>query len=546
MRFSDPVTGKEFIGREKILRHLEKRASDLHHGYRHNIAMLGPALIGKTSLLLHFLEGFHAPRTLTFYFECRSGEPFDHFLNRFLNTFLYQLLRQIQGAAPRESGLLTERAKALIPKTVQEIETLRQGHRLSSTERFKRLLELSSLFHREFRSTLLLVLDEFDKLLELDVSEPFAHLGRQIMVQRQTMYLLASSQVALADRILKQKLNLLFGHFETILLGPLEAESSRRLLVLRWGLQELAPEFLEYLLLLAGNHPFYLNVLGEELQKVKSLVSQEDFFHRLERQLLNAQGTLAQYFNSLTERLARHDRSGSLLFLLKTIAEGRYTAGALRCALKKHGGRGLPQKLERLVALELLQQNGSFFFLKDPLFAFWLASCFPRSAETFPSSLEDISRSFHREMKERFHRFLVSCGQEPIYKIQRLFESFQGEMVEVDRRKHRLPSFQKVVRMVGEGKGIYLEAQSEGGLWISAIHPQPLQEEEVRAFLDHCKRSSGKVQKKILIPLKGMDQNARLLAKESRLWTWELPQLNFLFWVHGQDLILEAGSVKDG
>ena len=546
MRFSDPVTGKAFIGREEILQLLKKRASGLPHGYRHNIALLGPTLIGKSSLLLRFLETFHEQKTLSLYFECRSGEAFEPFINRFLNTFLYQFLKQIQGAAPKESPLLEERAKALTPKTVQEIGALRQANHLTHTERFNRLLELLRLFHQEFRTSLVLVLDEFDKLLELDVAEPFTHLGKQIMVQRQTMVVVASSHVGLAEKILKQKLNLLFGHFETVSLGPFDAESARLLLRSRWDLRELTPEFQEYLLLLTGGHPFYLNVLGEELQKAKGLASQEEFFHCFERQLLNAHGILAQYFNSLTERLSHQDRSGSLLTLLKIIAEGRYTAGALRGVLRDKGlVRGLKPKLERLVALEFLGENGSFFFLKDSLFAFWLSSCFTKQSESFSRSTEELLRSFRQEMKERFRRFLVSRGQEPTEKIQQLFEAFRGEMVEMDRKKHRLPPFQKVLRVVGGGEGVTLEARSEGGLWVLAIHAKPLHEEEVRVFLDRCKRSGTKIQKKILIPLKGMDQNARLLAKEARLWTWELPQLNFLFWVHGQESILEE-VVKDG
>jgi hypothetical protein len=295
-----------------LLEHLRKRAFAFSHGYRHNIALLGPVLIGKSSLLLHFLETFHEPKTVAVYFELRSGEAFEDFLNRFLNTFLYQFLKQTQGASPKEIPVLMERARALIPKTVQEIEMLRHKSRLTRTERFERLLELPVLFHQEFRSYLILVLDEFDKLLELDVAEPFLHLGKQIMVQRQTMYLVASSQVALAERILKQKLALLFGQFETLVLEPFDAENSMKLLESCWGLQELPSEFREYLLIVTGGRPFYLNVLGEELQKAKSLACPEDFFCCLERQLLNAQGTLAQYFSTLTAQLSGQDRSGGL------------------------------------------------------------------------------------------------------------------------------------------------------------------------------------------------------------------------------------------
>ena len=540
MRFADPVTGHEFIGREKVLQHLKKRASSLHHGYRHNVAMLGPPLIGKSSLILQFLENFHESKTLSLYIEIRSGESFDTFLQRFLNSFLYQFLKQVQGAAPKEVPLLTERARALIPKTVQEIEFLRQAKGLTPTERFKRLLELSLVFNREFKSYLVWALDEFDKLLEFDLSEPFVHLGKQIMVQRQTMYLVASSQVSLAEKILKQKLALLFGQFETIFLEPFDTESSRKLLESRWGLKDLPSEFTEYLLLLTGNRPFYLNVLGEELRKAHYLLSEEDFFCCLERQLLNAQGILAQYFGSLTEQLSRQDRSGALLTLLKTIAEGRYTASALRCVLRDQGQRrGLKQRLERLGASEVLAENGSFYFLKDPLFAFWLATCSQRKSDSFSRTPADLSRSFQQEMRGRFQRFLASRKQEPFEKIQRLFEAFQGEVVEVDHKKQRIPPFEEIQRMSWEGKGMYLRAHSKGGLWISAIYDQLLGEEEILTLLGRCKRHPEKIHRKILIPLRGMDDTARLLAKEARLWTWELPQLNLLFRVHGQDAILE-------
>ena len=57
MRFyAEPVVGNSFFARKDILESLLKSASDIREGYRHNIAIVGKGLIGKSSLLLHFLN----------------------------------------------------------------------------------------------------------------------------------------------------------------------------------------------------------------------------------------------------------------------------------------------------------------------------------------------------------------------------------------------------------------------------------------------------------------------------------------------------------
>ena len=48
---TEPAVGNTFFGREKILSILEKRVSALKGGYRQNIALTGPMLSGKSSIL---------------------------------------------------------------------------------------------------------------------------------------------------------------------------------------------------------------------------------------------------------------------------------------------------------------------------------------------------------------------------------------------------------------------------------------------------------------------------------------------------------------
>ena len=52
---NEPVVGKAFFGRSKILHTLEKRVNALKGGYRQNVALTGQMLAGKSSILYQFL-----------------------------------------------------------------------------------------------------------------------------------------------------------------------------------------------------------------------------------------------------------------------------------------------------------------------------------------------------------------------------------------------------------------------------------------------------------------------------------------------------------
>ena len=54
--YSDPIIGDNFLSRDDILKTLVKSSVGIREGYRHNIAIIGRGLIGKTSLLLSFLN----------------------------------------------------------------------------------------------------------------------------------------------------------------------------------------------------------------------------------------------------------------------------------------------------------------------------------------------------------------------------------------------------------------------------------------------------------------------------------------------------------
>jgi len=546
MMFADPVVGKDFFNRGEWVQLLLKRAASLRHGYRQNVAVLGPQLIGKSSLLQHFMLQFDDPETVVVYLELRQKESLHDFVDRYVTVFLHAFLKRVGQEVRGSESEHLQAFRRVAPRTGEWLEEwLSRRRLLNTTAQFKLLLELSSKTWKETSKFILFILDEFDRLLLLEIDEPFAYLGKEIMVQKETMYLLASSETQLAKRILEQRLSLLFGHFETITLGPFNPEEACEYLEERWNLAALEENTKQFLIFLTGGHPFYLNVLGQQLSTFSA--SELGHFSKsllpvLEKALFNAQGILSQYFSMFFQHLMTGDDSGTIQTVLKALAKGVGTSQALRQSFK---GRREPQKkLNRLLEIGVLSKNGVFYQVTDRLFAFWLRTCFEKKSYVLAGNISQQSSEFRQEAEETMKRFSLQMRQKAREKVTFLFESFNGEKVEIDQKSHLLPRFSKLHLMNGKVDGAILVGEKENGLWVSSLFEHPVEEEHVAEFLKQCKHLNRPIYQKILISLGGMSPNARLLAKKEKLWMWERENVNRLLDIFGHGPILTLSNGK--
>ena len=83
---------EQFIGREDIIRLINKRLSDLKEGYRQNIALLGDELTGKTWIIKFIFGDFSDSKIIPLYFDL-SQPTVNIFVLRFLNTLLFSFLK---------------------------------------------------------------------------------------------------------------------------------------------------------------------------------------------------------------------------------------------------------------------------------------------------------------------------------------------------------------------------------------------------------------------------------------------------------------------
>ena len=86
--FNEPAVAEKFFGRQEVLGLLTRRVSDLREGYRQNIALTGQSLVGKSSIILHFIQMLKEEDFIPVYVEVLK-EPFKSFSDKFIATLLY-------------------------------------------------------------------------------------------------------------------------------------------------------------------------------------------------------------------------------------------------------------------------------------------------------------------------------------------------------------------------------------------------------------------------------------------------------------------------
>ena len=214
--FIEPVFGKKFFGREEILATLQKRVNAIRGGYRQNIALTGPMLAGKSSILRHFLTNIKSSDIVPLYIEM-TGEDYGTFCVRFMASLLYRYLESEKTRAEGDFGVLKKICRRSIPETIRHIDEVCSFlKRKKNDEAYEKLLELPFVFKNETGKNCVVILDEFHNLTNFHLKKPFKTLGKFIMIQKNTMYIVSSSQKTLLKDIISRKLSLLFGNFEVL------------------------------------------------------------------------------------------------------------------------------------------------------------------------------------------------------------------------------------------------------------------------------------------------------------------------------------------
>jgi len=539
---NDSLAEKEFFGRTEVLSLLDKRVDALREGFRQNIAITGQRLSGKTCLLHHFLDNIKDPFLLPIYVEV-VDEPFAAFAERLMGTILYTFLR-MKGEIVREDfAYLLERAQPFMPQTVTAIlhvkEELGKG---DYDKAYLNILNLTSIVKRETLLRCIVIFDEFQNLSSFAIKDPFMHFGKVIMIQKDTMYIISSSDKAAIQDILAEKLALLFGNFEIVELRGFDFSASREFLdrkldgfVLNDGLRSFAVAFTD------GN-PFYLDLLSAKLRDFAlasstNIISTKIMVDAIEGLFFDSKGTVNQYFTNYISNLGLNATS---MNVLAAISKGLHTLKEIREAVSMSFTE-VSSRLRMMIESNILCKTGNFYFFSDRGFLFWIREVRERRRSSLISSATMRSEQFKHDMHGLAGRFLFDLRKDCGHRVADLFSKFKGEIVEVGEKRHRLPQFKKVDAISLNRTNRLLLAHKDKDLWVSFIKEGRMCEDDVVSFMDEIKKLKPKVINKILIALDGIDINATLLAKECRMWIWSLKKLNTVMDIYNQEKIIRYG-----
>jgi len=530
--------------RDQIRFCIEKRVGALEQGYRQNIGLVGREGLGKTFALCSLVTTLTGrARFIPVYVHAKSLD-FESLVDRWIGSMLSGVFLSQSIQPPSSLSSLMTAADPIVPKTMERV---RQVKKLLRREKYtacaRELFALTNSLTEETGKKVILMIDEFHELEKVPVPDPFAVLGREIMVGKDTLYLVTSSCPLRAHAFFDNQLSLLFGNFEVIDLAPFGFEETIQYLRNKFPHRLFSPGQLRFLIRMSDGSPQYLDFITRELE---SCLISHNAFHRLlnesdsqvipdtcvveafERQLYTPHGALALLFEKRLESCRALGKNGATCIkALVAISEGRNKPLSIAAYINKktHETKKI---LQRLIQQGLIAKKGSFYLIEDPLFRFWIREVFGPKQHIYLTKSTEALMKFREALR---HQLRISQGYEVenmIGCVETLFKEFRHDVIEMDGKRLSCPQFNEIIVRPSRGRTLPLLARSGNIRWLCHMAIEKVREEDVALLLDESKRFRKKLQRKVLVALKGIDQNAKLLAQEAKVLIWNLRQFNSL------------------
>jgi hypothetical protein len=517
-------TQERFFERTENLELIRKRVLGLKDSYRQNICLIGNELAGKTSLLHAFLGSFQDNLIVPVYLEARPESPLS-FARRFIGVLLYNFMSNSGIPLKEDLEFLIGRSSRFIPQTVARMQTLlKAAQRRSIQTLFAELLALTDIFYRETGKSCVVIFDEFLNLESIGFKNLYRDWSRQLILQKNTMYVITSSLPFKAREALSKNLSLLFGNFEVVEVEPFDIRTSDRYLEQQFTVLPLLKPLRDFIVHFTGGTPWYLEEICQELRKS----GRQNLTSVLEGLIFEPTGLLHQRFSNIINRFLDSPHSHDYLSILHLISGGRNKLKDIAHLLRKSQKDLLP-RVKYLLEVDAITRSGDFLKINDRVFAFWLRLVYQERLRSLTFDAKNQKEQFRENIEREIREFVTASRKTLPERCSEVLRLFEDELIQVERKKIRLNHFREIKplefndRRLREG----LIGRSQDSLWILAFKPETLNEEDIVRFAKECKKYRHKQQRKIIVTLEDeIDPNTRLRAMEEKIWTWDINRLN--------------------
>ena len=531
-----------FFGRREILDILNKRVLGLKDGYRQNLALLGSRYVGKTALLGRFMLDFEDRDVIILYLDLESRD-FGYFTRQFCKGLLYHFLKSQNLGFHEDLKLLCEACRSLIPATTKAVELIdalfKEG---KSNDVYTALLNLPEVFFQETKKSLVLIFDEFQNLENFPVTDVFVDLGKRIMTQKNSLYIVTSSRQSEGQTILSQKLSLLFGNFEIIAVGPFDLATSQGLIDHNLEGIKIGLHLKNFITDFTGGFPLYINMLCQELICLTAIHQQKEIYapmltQAIENLVFNSWGVISRHFELTMSDLCRGKTSGSLCPLLIALSEGKHRVSDAAQYLNLKPSR-VTQRINSLLEADIIEKNNSYYHIKDKLFQYWIKYVYQRRMKAIDLEPAKGRKSFKEEIGRCVNEFQLVARKDLSLRFTDLLHKFDEEVFDLSGRRYKLSSFKEVTQIkIGMGTGSFLDAllaNSSEGQWLIVLKKDPVLEHDLSILTQEIKKLSPRPSRCVLVALSGLDESARVHALQEKWWIWNEGEVNTLMHLYDQ------------
>lgn len=532
------------FGREDILGRLSQRVEALKKGYRQNVGLVGPRFTGKTFLLHHFLQKIRPDTEIIPLYVLLAETDFDDFLSRWLGALLQGFLSWKGVALPDEFQLLVKTSRQYIPKTLERMREVKKlAFQKKTALAFRQLLNLTATLSEETGKKILLIIDEFQHLDSLDLTDPFGFFGKEMMIQKDTLYLATSSEPHKSREIFNDRLSLLFGNFEVIEMGPLNYGAITAWAAERHSDIRIPDPDLRILSQLFNNQSYYFDLFFESARTCLVLSdshewTRETLMKVLTECLFNQRGAFNRHFEFEIQNLFRLGRrTHPYVNVLLAIANGRSKLLQISAYL---GKKTMETKklLQRLAGEGVIQKRGSFYMLPDPLFRFWLKNVYLLKDHDFQPGRGRTRAYFIARLDRELRKIEEENQRDLTARLEALFKEFRNDVVEMGQKKIKCPAFLELASRPTNGRFFPILGRTSHGRWFCQVFRDAVTEGDVAGFSEELKRFRRNIQRPVMVALGGIDLNAKLMAQEGKIQIWDLENLNTLLDLFGKQKII--------
>ncbi len=533
------------LSRDQIELRLIKRVEDFERGYRQNVAILGRAGVGKTKLISKVFDHVRSRETLLPVLISIGDIAAPHLFSYWIRCLLVSALH-----APEASlESLLESSESVIPKTCKAARhILKLNKQGSAALAVRELFALSGQLAEETGRKVVFFLDELLALEKFAAHDVYSIFGNRLMMEKEALFIVTSSDPRRARKIFSEKLALLFSNFESLDVQPLGFREMNVSIDSRVCGTYLSLPSRRFLFQMTDGEPRYLDALLRVLDESvcsdpRRQLGVAVLFEAVIREVLEADGRIAMEFQKRISSFRRtiRERESLVEEAVSVLGAGRLKLGALAAAL---GLKLLETKklIARMEEEDWLISGGSSYALRDSLFRFWAAE-YLAIACSGQLTDEKVRRSrWTRRLGQIYETCFESDSGKVTVRLESLLKLFRSETIILDGRKMASAHFQDIhCSNLTDGQWIVkAHTAKDNRYFLAAV--QELHEQDVENFWN-ASGGRKKPARRILVAAAGIEQNARLFAQQNRMEIWDLRFLNLVLDFYGlPKLIMERRS----